>query len=73
MKSQFDEAFQLRKNQDYQSAINIYSVLWLQDPNLFNDWAGWSYAYCLIKLNRYIDALQICRTLYPRFKNSEII
>lgn len=73
MKEKLQQAFQLRQNQNYQQAIDIYQPLWQQDQHQFDDWAGWSYAFSLSKLNRHAEALEICRALFPRYKNSEIL
>lgn len=66
-------AFQYRKNNHYQEAIQIYQPLWQQNPLDFNEWDGWSYAYCLSKQNRHVDALEVCRQLYQRFNKVEIL
>lgn len=66
-------AAQLRKNQEYQKAVDIYQSLWQQNPLQFGEWDGWSYAYSLTKLNQYTDSLEICRQLYPRFSKVEIL
>lgn len=67
------QAMTLRKSQNYQQAVDLYLPLWTENSNQFDDWAGWSYAYSLAKLSRYEDALNICRTLYPKYPNSEIL
>lgn len=73
MKDQLSEAFQLRKSHNFQQAVDIYQPLWQQDQKLFDDWHGWSYAFSLSRLNRHAEALEICRTLYPRYPQSEIL
>ncbi|MBS1744812.1 MAG: hypothetical protein JST21_01440 [Bacteroidetes bacterium] len=69
----FKKAFELRKSHQFRDAIEIYQNLWLNEPEKFNEWDGWSYAWCLSKMNRHQEALEICRQLYPRFKNVEIL
>lgn len=67
------EAFQLRKNLEFNKAIKIYKTVWTEDENLFNDWDGWSYAFCLSKLNFHDKALEVCRKMYPKYPNYEIL
>ncbi|MCO5236642.1 MAG: tetratricopeptide repeat protein [Chitinophagaceae bacterium] len=67
------QAMGLRKSQNYQQAVDIYAPLWQESPAQFDDWAGWSYAFCLAKLNRHKEALEVCRKLYPRYPHSEIL
>lgn len=69
----FNQAFQLRKNSEFQKAVELYQPFWNENPNQFNEWDGWSFAYCLSKLNRHQEALEICRRLYLRFKTFEIL
>lgn len=73
MKETLKEAFALRKNLHFTEAIEIYQPLWQQDQVLFNDWDGWSFGFCLSKLNRHDEALEVCRAIFPRFKESEFI
>lgn len=73
MNQQLNLASQFRKNQEYSEAIQLYVQLWQQNANQFNEWDGWSFAYCYSKLNQHAEALEICRQLYPRFKTSEIL
>lgn len=73
MQKNLDAAFQLRKSQNYQQAVDLYIPFWNEDPNQFDDWAGWSYAFCLSKLNRHEESLEVCRVLFPKYKSSEII
>ncbi len=67
------QAFTLRQQKDYVKAIAIYEPLWQQDPGQFNDWAGWSYAYCLKETRQYQQSLDTCRQTYKRFPQSTII
>lgn len=73
MNKELQEAFLLRKNHEFQKAVEIYQVVWQQNPLLFDDWAGWSYAFSLSALQRYGAALEICRALYPRYKSAEML
>lgn len=73
MTNLLQQAMSLRKSQNYQQAVDIYTPLWHENQNQFDDWAGWSYAFCLVKLNQHKEALEICRMLYPRYPQSEIL
>lgn len=67
------EAFSFRKNKEYEKALAIYRPLWNENPGQFGEWDGWSYAYCLSRISDHAAALEVCRQLFPRFKNTEII
>lgn len=69
----FQQATEFRRNKQYKAALSIYRPFWEQDPNQFNEWDGWSYAYSLKETKQFKDALEVCRKLYPRFKTSEFI
>lgn len=73
MKNNLQTAFNLRQNQQWHQALAIYEPIWEKEPNLFDEWAGWSFAFCYSKLEQHQKALDICRNLFKRFKNSEII
>lgn len=73
MNEKLKEAFTQRKNQNFQQAVEIYQPVWNENPNMFDEWDGWSYAFSLSKLNLHSHALNICRVLFPRFKTSEIL
>lgn len=67
------DATEFRRKKQYKAALSIYQPLWEEDPKQFNEWDGWSYAYCLKERQLFHEALEVCRQLYPRFKNSEFI
>lgn len=73
METLLKQAFQLRKQQKFEEAIAIYQKLWVEQAELFDAWAGWSYAFSLNKQNRYHEALEVCRVLYPKFKQFEML
>lgn len=73
MENELKNATTLRKNKQFKKAIELYKVLWNENPNQFNEWDGWSYAYCLKNVQQFHEALDICRKIYPRFKNSDFI
>lgn len=67
------EATQFRRNKQFKAALTIYGPLWEKDPGQFGEWDGWSYAFCLKEMSLFQEALEVCRKIYPRFKNSEFI
>src|SRR5690554_466351 len=69
----FQEATEFRRKKQYKAALAIYQPLWEEDPKQFNEWDGWSYAYSLKERQLFNEALEVCRQLYPRFKQSEFI
>ncbi len=69
----FDQAFGLRKQKHFKEAITIYQPLWQENPLLFDEWAGWSYGFCLKETKQYQVALELCRQLYGRFASSDFL
>lgn len=67
------DAFQLRKQQKFKEATEVYQPLWHEKSDQFTQWDGWSFAYCLFKLKKYDESLGVCRNLYSRFKSFEIL
>lgn len=70
---EYEKANQLRKIGNYSRAVDVYQPLWAEDNQAFDNWTGWSYAFCLIKSGKYQEALEISRALYRRFNQEEII
>ncbi len=68
--STLKEAFALRQNKDYQKALAIYLPSWQEDSQQFDNYSGWSFAFCLLKTRQYDKALDICRQLYTRYPNA---
>ena len=58
------KAVALRKRKEYNNALVFYEKM-LEDYSSFcNEWDLWGYAYCFKKLERYSEALPVCRELY---------
>lgn len=55
-------ANELRKSGVFEDAAALYEVLWKDEAH--NEWDGWGYAFCLHKLHRTEEALDICRQVY---------
>jgi hypothetical protein len=70
---QLAEAFSLRKNMQHEKAISIYKPIWNESPDLFNEWSGWSYAWCLKEKKQYDQSLEVCRSIYLRFPGFQMI
>ncbi len=70
---QLNIAFKLRKDLKTDEALALYEAIWPNHTEAFSEWDGWSYGHCLQTKRRYKDALELCRTLYPKYPNSEII
>lgn len=59
------QAAALRKQGSFQEAADLFRVLWEEHRDECDEWDGWGYAYCLRKLDRPQEALDICRQTYP--------
>lgn len=59
-----ERAKALRKQGQYAKAEKIFRELWEEHRVECDDWDGWGYAYCLRKLGRPDEALDICREIY---------
>ena len=67
-----NSANQLRKAKRYNEAFQMYAKLWNNFREYCNEWDGWGYAFCLQKLKRYKEALEVCRDVFrtnPEFPN----
>jgi tetratricopeptide (TPR) repeat protein len=56
------QADTFRKEHNYVQAVTIYEQIWESDKT--DPWLGWAYAYCLRKLDRSKEALDMCREVY---------
>lgn len=65
------KATELRKTKRFEDALPIYESLWNQS-NQNDGWDGWGLAYCLYKVKRTAEALDICRTLYKIDADQEV-
>lgn len=60
------EANKLRKEGKYEQALALYKQCWDAFRDECNEWESWGYAYCLQKLKRYNEALELCRESYKK-------
>lgn len=58
------EAEGLRKNKQFEEALPLYQQVWQSGWQENREWTGWGYAFCLRKLGRSEEALEICREVY---------
>ena len=70
---QLAEASQLRKGKKIDEALTLYESLWQQNSAAFSEWDGWSYGYCLQKKQKYTEELDLCRFLFQRYQQFEMI
>ncbi|HET7089043.1 MAG TPA: tetratricopeptide repeat protein [Anaerolineae bacterium] len=64
----YDSAETLRKNGQYDQAVEQFSALWEQRPSPM---IGWRYAFCLRKLGRLEDAERVARSALEKFPNDK--
>jgi tetratricopeptide (TPR) repeat protein len=57
------EAKEHRKAGRYTDALRLYAILWGQE-NTRTVWDGWGYAFCLDKISKTREALEVCREAY---------
>lgn len=67
------EATRLRQEKNFKKALSIYDSLWQENSDQFNEWDGWSYAFCLFKIGAFDRSLSVCRELYPKHKNFKLL
>ena len=58
------QAGELRKTKKFSEALPLYKDIWENHPAERNEWDGWGYAFCLRKLQRTNEALEIAREVY---------
>jgi len=67
------KADDFRKAKNYAVALPLYENLWKNFKKQCSKWDGWGYAFCLQKLEKYQEALNVCREVYPSNKDFEQI
>lgn len=60
-----------RKEKDYKKALPLYQELW-NSGNESDGWDGWGYAFCLEKIGKISDALEVCRKVYKLGPEEEV-
>lgn len=68
-----DQAQNLRKSKQYDQALALYEVLWREHRDACDKWDGWGYAYCLRKLGRTAEAVDVSREVYEANLDFEYI
>lgn len=67
------QAESLRKQEQFDQALPLYEKLWQEHDDKPDEWIGWGYAFCLRKVNRFAEALNICRETWkinPEFERN---
>lgn len=67
------QAEDLRNARNFEQALPIYKQLWEEYQESCTKWEAWGYAFCLKHLKYYVQALDICREVYPQNKDFEHI
>ena len=65
-----NQAEALIKQSQFEAAAELYAQLWEQFPQSCDEWVAWNYARALRKLNRSLDAVEVCqraRSIKPDF------
>ncbi len=68
-----NQAEALRKQEQFEQAIPLYQKLWQEHGDKSDEWIGWGYAFCLRKVNRFAEALNVCRETWkinPEFERN---
>ncbi|MBI5375910.1 MAG: hypothetical protein HZA77_10775 [Candidatus Schekmanbacteria bacterium] len=71
LKSIREKASKLRKEKNYQEAIESLMVVWGKTKEKKDKWDGWSLAFCLNKVQKHNEALNVCKEVKridPEFK-----
>ena len=58
------DAEALRKQEKYFEAVVLFSSLWHDHRAECSEWDCWRYAYCLRKLRRFQESLDVCQEVY---------
>jgi tetratricopeptide (TPR) repeat protein/cold shock CspA family protein len=66
-----EKAENLRKEKNFDEAVSVYRDLWENYRDLCDEWIGWGYAFSLRKVDRSVEALDICRDTYRMNKEFE--
>lgn len=64
IRQQKQKASYLRKQKQFDAALELYKDLWLNHRSDCNEWEGWGYATCLRKSGRVDEAIDVCREVY---------
>jgi len=56
-----------RKNGNYNGAIELYNEVWEKENQNFNEWDSWRYSFCLRKVGKVKEALEICTQAYEQY------
>jgi tetratricopeptide (TPR) repeat protein/cold shock CspA family protein len=66
------EASDLRQNDSFEEALEIYRELWETNKQKFDKWSTWSYAKCAQKCDHHDEADQIARHCYEQWPDFDL-
>lgn len=58
---------------NHQEALPLYQKLWDNYPEKLDEWDGWRFAYCAKQMKNYSQALDICRSVYLKYRDFKMI
>ncbi|MDR1517504.1 MAG: hypothetical protein LBS52_05370 [Dysgonamonadaceae bacterium] len=58
---------------NHREALPLYQKLWDNYPDKLDEWDGWRFAYCAQQLKDYGKSLEICRTVYRKYRDFKMI
>ncbi len=61
----------LRKQNKFDEAVQIYEKLWMEYRDFCNEWDGWGYAFSLRKSGKPELAVEISRQVYEKWRDFE--
>jgi tetratricopeptide (TPR) repeat protein len=67
------QAQMLSNEKNYREAFPLFQALWEGYPENCDKWDAWRYAYCAKQLKDYQKALDICREVYPKYGDFDMI
>lgn len=67
------QAQMLYSEKNYREALPLFQALWEGYPENCDKWDAWRYAYCAKQLKDYRKALDICREVYPKYGDFDMI
>jgi tetratricopeptide (TPR) repeat protein len=67
------QAQMLSNEKNYKEAFPLFQALWEGYPENCDKWDAWRYAYCAMQLKDYQKALNICREVYPKYGDFDMI
>jgi tetratricopeptide (TPR) repeat protein len=67
------QAQMLFVEKNYKDALPLVQALWEGYPESCDKWDAWRYAFCAKQLKDYRKALAVCREVYPKYGDFDMI